>query len=86
MVLAGDEMGRTQGGNNNAYCQDNGISWIDWELDPDQRSFLDFVERGDRLAAQSCHLLAPAFPHRPPGGRRDFQGHHLVHAYRYRDD
>src|SRR5207342_951989 len=31
MVLAGDELGRTQGGNNNAYCQDNAVSWIDWE-------------------------------------------------------
>ena len=31
MLLAGDEMGRTQGGNNNAYCQDNEISWVDWE-------------------------------------------------------
>ena len=31
MLLAGDEIGRTQGGNNNAYCQDNEISWIDWE-------------------------------------------------------
>ncbi|RYZ24470.1 MAG: glycogen debranching enzyme GlgX [Chitinophagaceae bacterium] len=31
MIIAGDELGRTQGGNNNAYCQDNEISWIDWE-------------------------------------------------------
>ncbi len=31
MILAGDELGRTQGGNNNAYCQDNEISWINWE-------------------------------------------------------
>ena len=31
MILAGDEMGRTQQGNNNAYCQDNEISWLDWE-------------------------------------------------------
>ena len=31
MLLAGDEIGRTQRGNNNAYCQDNEISWIDWE-------------------------------------------------------
>ena len=31
MLLAGDEIGRTQGGNNNAYCQDNEISWVDWE-------------------------------------------------------
>src|SRR6185295_2324427 len=31
MILAGDEIGRTQGGNNNAYCQDNDISWVDWQ-------------------------------------------------------
>jgi isoamylase len=31
MLLAGDEIGRTQGGNNNAYCQDNDISWVDWQ-------------------------------------------------------
>ena len=31
MLLAGDEFGRTQNGNNNAYCQDNEISWVDWE-------------------------------------------------------
>ena len=33
MVLAGDELGRTQGGNNNAYCQDNETSWVNWQLD-----------------------------------------------------
>lgn len=32
MLVAGDEMGRTQGGNNNAYCQDNPIGWVDWTL------------------------------------------------------
>ena len=32
MLLAGDEFGRTQNGNNNAYCQDNEISWLDWKL------------------------------------------------------
>ena len=33
MLLAGDEFGRTQDGNNNAYCQDNEISWVDWDID-----------------------------------------------------
>jgi glycogen operon protein len=36
MLLGGDELGRTQGGNNNAYCQDNEISWIDWEAIDDR--------------------------------------------------
>jgi len=41
MLLGGDELGRTQGGNNNAYCQDNEISWVDWaSLDPDLLSFV----------------------------------------------
>ncbi len=44
MLLAGDEFGRTQGGNNNAYCQDNEISWIDWELAPWQQDLLGFVK------------------------------------------
>ena len=36
MMLAGDEVGNSQGGNNNAYCQDNEIGWVDWsELGPD---------------------------------------------------
>ncbi len=33
MLLAGDEIGHTQHGNNNAYCQDNEITWLDWDLD-----------------------------------------------------
>jgi isoamylase len=41
MLLGGDELGRTQGGNNNAYCQDNEISWIDWSaVDTDLLSFV----------------------------------------------
>src|SRR5262249_33654874 len=43
MLLAGDERGRTQQGNNNAYCQDNELSWVDWQLDPAQHELLDFV-------------------------------------------
>jgi glycogen operon protein len=43
MLLAGDEFGRTQQGNNNAYCQDNPLSWLDWNLDARQRSLLEFT-------------------------------------------
>jgi glycogen operon protein len=45
MLLHGDEMGRTQGGNNNGYCQDNDISWVDWELEEDQHELLFFTRR-----------------------------------------
>ncbi|WP_446664464.1 glycogen debranching protein GlgX [Flexivirga sp. B27] len=41
MLLGGDEFGRTQHGNNNAYCQDNEISWYDWELTDRQRDLID---------------------------------------------
>ncbi len=43
MLAAGDEYGRTQHGNNNAYCQDNEISWINWKLDDEQLRLLEFV-------------------------------------------
>ena len=43
MVTMGDEMGRTQDGNNNAYCQDNDISWVDWRLQPWQGDLLAFT-------------------------------------------
>ncbi len=45
MLLAGDEMGHTQQGNNNAYCQDNEISWLNWDLKPEQESLVKFVRR-----------------------------------------
>jgi isoamylase len=45
MLSGGDEMGRTQRGNNNAYCQDNDISWTNWELGPEENAFLDFTRR-----------------------------------------
>jgi isoamylase len=43
MLLAGDEMGRTQGGNNNAYCQDNETSWMDWEAAGKQQDLIDLT-------------------------------------------
>ena len=45
MILHGDEMGRTQQGNNNTYCQDNELSWVDWELDEHQEEMLWFTQR-----------------------------------------
>jgi isoamylase len=43
MLLAGDELGRTQRGNNNAYCQDNETSWVDWHMAEDETSLLEFA-------------------------------------------
>ena len=45
MLLAGDEISHTQRGNNNAYCQDNEITWLNWKLDDRQKDLLDFVRR-----------------------------------------
>ena len=45
MLLAGDERGRTQGGNNNAYCQDNATSWVDWTPDEQRDRLTEFVRR-----------------------------------------
>jgi len=44
-MCSGDELGHSQQGSNNAYCQDNEITWLNWELDDDQRDFLDFVRK-----------------------------------------
>lgn len=52
-VLGGDEIGRTQQGNNNAYCQDNPISWVNWELNEQQQDFLDFCQYVIRLRKNS---------------------------------
>jgi isoamylase len=45
MLLAGDELDRSQGGNNNAYCQDNELNWIDWDLDEDAKELLAVTRR-----------------------------------------
>ncbi len=45
MLLAGDEFGRTQDGNNNAYCQDSDISWVNWEIEEKGQSLIRFVSR-----------------------------------------
>jgi glycogen operon protein len=49
MLLHGDELGRTQGGNNNAYCQDNEVSWVDWERGSDSQALTEFTARLARL-------------------------------------
>ncbi len=49
MLLAGDEFGRSQSGNNNAYCQDNEISWLDWEHDSGAKALLEFTKKIIRL-------------------------------------
>ena len=61
MLLAGDEIGRTQRGNNNAYCQDNEISWMDWKLDRWKRELLEFTQLLIRLFHQHPVLRRRVF-------------------------
>jgi isoamylase len=61
MLLGGDEIGRTQKGNNNGWCQDNEISWYDWELDEEARALLDFTRRLIRLRREHPVLRRESF-------------------------
>jgi isoamylase len=74
MLVAGDEMGRTQEGNNNAYCQDNEISWLDWNLDGRRKGLLEFTQRV--LAFRRAHPVLQR--------RRFFRGDH-VGSSRWKD-
>jgi isoamylase len=49
MLVGGDEIGRSQAGNNNAYCQDNKISWVDWNVTPEKARLLEFAARMIKL-------------------------------------
>jgi isoamylase len=64
MLLAGDELGRTQRGNNNAYCQDNEVSWLDWDSLSQESTLLDFT----------CKLIALRREHPVFRRRRFFSG------------
>jgi len=65
MLLAGDEFGRSQKGNNNAYCQDNEISWLDWQqaADAEGRALAAFAGRVVALRHKYAILRAPRFLH-----------------------
>lgn len=67
MISGGDEISRTQQGNNNAYCQDNEISWYDWKVDQAKRDLLSFVR--DMIAFRKQHPVLRR--------RRFFQGRRL---------
>jgi glycogen operon protein len=67
MLLGGDEFGRTQNGNNNAYCQDNEISWLKWERSEQQNHLLEFTKRLIQLRTNHPVFRRPKFSH----GRRN---------------
>ncbi|WP_338900569.1 glycogen debranching protein GlgX [Streptomyces sp. TG1A-60] len=70
MLCHGDESGRTQRGNNNAYCQDNEVSWLDWHLDDERRALLAFTR--DLIALRVAHPVLRR--------RRFFRGDTATHA------
>jgi isoamylase len=61
MLLHGDEMGRTQHGNNNAYCQDNELSWVNWDLFPQDRDLLAFTRETLRIFRSNPVLRRRSF-------------------------
>jgi len=63
MLLAGDEMRRTQRGNNNAYCQDNEISWVDWTLGSEHADLLHFVQELIQFRKNRPTLCADTYYH-----------------------
>jgi glycogen operon protein len=81
MLLGGDELGRTQGGNNNAWCQDSEISWYDWELRGAQDEQLAFVRR--LIAFRNAH---PAFRRREFLEGRPTEGSGLPDVWWFRPD
>ena len=78
MIAHGDEIGRTQQGNNNVYCQDNELAWVDWDLDDDQKQPLR-VHRRRLHAAPRARRVPP-----PPVLRRQRRPRRPVRAGRHR--
>jgi isoamylase len=73
MLSHGDELGRTQQGNNNVYCQDNELSWVNWDLDEGQQDLLEFTQRVLRIRAANPVLRRRTFFRREPGAGGEAQ-------------
>ena len=82
MICGGDEIGRTQRGNNNGYAQDNEISWFDWDLDDRRRTLLEFTRRLVDIRRSHPNLHRRKFFQdrsiSPGSGDRDLGGGHHV--------
>jgi glycogen operon protein len=81
MILSGDEFGRSKQGNNNTYCQDNELSWIDWSLDEQARQLLEFTRALIRLRHEHRVLHRRSFFQ-----GRDIHGHEVRDIIWYRPD
>jgi glycogen operon protein len=96
MISHGDEVGRTQRGNNNAYCQDNALTWVDWGLDSEHAALLEFTRKLVALRQRSpvfrqrsfftgaptgpAHLVDDLAWFRPDGRRMTTADWHAAHA------
>ena len=74
MLLAGDELSHTQQGNNNTYCQDNELTWLNWDLTDEQQDFCDFVRSVIAYSADPAGLSAPQILPGPSHSRRCHSG------------
>ena len=86
MLCGGDEIGRTQRGNNNAYCQDNEISWFDWKLDERKPKLLEFTRRLIEFRRAHPNLRRTQILPGPRGLSPLIERHRLVPRRRQRDD
>jgi glycogen operon protein len=66
MLYSGDELGHTQGGNNNTYCQDNEITWLNWDLDERQQQLLKFTQRVTQIFHEQPVFRRRRFFHGEP--------------------
>jgi isoamylase len=75
MLAHGDELGRTQDGNNNGYCQDNELTWVDWDLDEDRSALLQFTQNVFRIRSEHPVLRRRRFFAGAPdhGGESDLR-------------
>ena len=77
MILAGDELGRTQNGNNNAYCQDNAITWVDWALNSTQEDLIAFVKNVLKVRRDFPLLRSKSYIHKPEESSAGYNIHWL---------
>ncbi len=66
MICGGDELSRTQDGNNNTYCQDNKLSWLHWDLDDRQKRFFNFAARVSRFRREHPNFRRRSFREKDP--------------------
>ena len=81
MLLMGDELRRSQGGNNNAWCQDNPLGWMHWQPDEGDRALQLFVRRLIHLRHHLADLLNPEIPHGEAKALRFDQNGHLLRQW-----